>query len=144
MIVLKSTVSSGLQKAVKENEQIHTHALTLHQNLSSTDTPEASEVMSGRETTAACMTPLQKDNPSHLKPTPKRVLTSFTPFVSTSSVFCHPLLQEFQDLAGFTEPIQCNTLFYFCWEFGEACMKSSFENMLEPGCGQVWRRHACI
>lgn len=88
--------------------------------------------------------PLQKDNPSHLGVS-KHSLTSLTPFVNISSVFRHPLLQEFQDLAGFTEPIQRNTtLFYFCWEFGEACMKSSFQNMLKLGCSQVWRRHACV
>lgn len=105
------------EKTGKENEQIHAHVLPLHQNLPSTVTPELSEKMFGNAekplqlVQLSCLT----ENPRHLKPAPKHSLTSLTPFVSLPSVFSHLLLQEFQDLAGFTEPIQCNIiLFYFC------------------------------
>lgn len=67
------------------------------------------------------------------------------PFVSLSSVFSHLLLQEFQQLAGFTEPIQCSIiLFYFCLGIREACMESSFQNVLTLGCSQVQKRQVCI
>lgn len=86
---------------------------------------------------------LQQERPRHLKPTPKHSLTSLTPLVSLSSIFSHLLFQEFQDLAGFTEPIQCNIIL-FCLEIWWGCMESSFQNMLTLGCSQVQRRHACI
>ena len=48
MVVLKAPSQVAYrEKTVKENEQIHTHVLTLHQYLSSADTPEAREVMFG-------------------------------------------------------------------------------------------------
>lgn len=88
---------------------------------------------------------LQQESPRQLKPTPKHSLTSLIPFVSLSSVFSHLLLQAFQDLAVllglFNAILFC---FTFTWEFREACMESSFQNVLTLGCSQVQRRHVCI
>lgn len=74
---------------------------------------------------------LQKDNLSQLRPAPG-TLTGFTPFVGISSVLSHPLhYKSFRTWQVSLSLFKAVLLFYFCWEFGEAYRKSSFQNMLK-------------